>query len=407
MPSRVYSVFELNEAIKARLEGDESLRDIGLRGEISNYKLYPSGHAYFSLKDDKGVISCVMWSGDRMRLSFSPNNGDEVVCYGRVGVYSARGNYQFIAMKMERSGQGEYLLRLRELAKKLQAEGLFDESRKREIPSFPKHIGVIAGANSAGLRDVIHNIDIRYHLAEITVFPSLVQGKLAKDDLLRAFRLAASKDLDVLIVARGGGAAEDLSAFSEEAVVRAAAASRCPVISAVGHEVDISLLDYVADKRVSTPTAAAVAATPNSADLLAYIDDCFARSKEAMESKITAYSEKLDSYLKRPLFLHPEAIYGDKIDKVNDLFRRIKASMDGRINVLEARLSGLSHSLEGVSPLSVLRRGYGLLEDSKGNVITSAAQAKPGEELSTRMRDGIIHSKIDEVEVNDDGKQKL
>ena len=166
-------------------------------------------------------------------------------------------------------------------------------------------------------------------------------------------------------------------------------------------------MDYVADKRVSTPTAAAVAATPNSADLLAYIDDCFARSKEAMESKISAYSERLDSYLKRPLFLHPEAIYGDKIDKVNDLFRRIKASMDGRINVLEARLSGLSHSLEGVSPLSVLRRGYGLLEDSKGNVITSAAQAKPGEELSTRMMDGIIHSKIDEVEVNDDGKQKL
>ena len=229
------TVTTFNELLKAKFDEDPDLQNVYLRGELSNFRIYPSGHAYFSLKDDKSVVSAVMWATYVQRLSFRPKDGDEVMIHGSCSVYPASGKYQIYVNFMQLSGQGAELLRLKELAKKLQAEGLFDESRKRRLPLFPKSIGLITAKGSAAIKDMITNIQNRWPLVDIYVFPSLVQGAEAPKDLLRAFKASQEYPLDVLIIGRGGGSSEDLSAFNDENLVRALASSKCPTISAVGH----------------------------------------------------------------------------------------------------------------------------------------------------------------------------
>ncbi len=388
------TVSELNAYIKSKLEGDFLLSSLYLRAEISNFKVYPSGHCYFTLKDKDSMISAVMWASSTYKLSFRPKDGDEVLVHGRVAVYPPRGSYQLSVDHMELFGLGAELLRLEKLKAKLAAEGLFDPSRKRRLPKFPRRVGVIAGKGSAGLRDIVVNIYNRFPLVELVQFPSLVQGKEAPADLIAAFQRAQQANLDVLIIGRGGGSSEDLGAFNDEALVRALAKSRCPVISAVGHEVDTTLTDLVADLRVSTPTGAAVAAVPDKNEIYQTLDDSLMRLENAISAKISRLSTQLGYLSGRSFFLRPESLYEDRIEKLRVTARRLDLGISAQINAKAEHLKRLKEKLSALNPYQVLNRGYSISVDDSGKVIDSVEAVKAGQRIYTRAKDGIIESEV-------------
>ena len=398
--SNPLTVSELTLLIKNALERDPKFLSITLHGEISNFKVYSSGHAYFSLKDKEAVISSVMWASYARALDFMPKDGDEVLVHGRLNVYPPRGAYSLAIDRMERYGEGENLARLRELAEKLAKEGLFDESRKRPIKKYPRHIGVIAGKGSAGLRDIEVNLLRRYPIVELHVFPSLVQGAEAPKALLEAFSKAQQLDLDTLIIARGGGSSEDLGAFNDEALVRAVANSRCPVIAAVGHEVDVTLIDLVADKRVSTPTAAAVASTPLIDDIRMDLDRYQAEMAASLERRMKRIKEKLDLLRSRPFFLHPESIYATKKKELTDTSKNLTLHLNYLLKQRRSKLESLASRLEAIHPKKILSRGYSLIEDSKGHILTSTSQVRPGDTLMVNMQDGKVETSVIRKEGN-------
>lgn len=393
--NKALSVSELTAMIKRSLEGDPRFLSILLHGEISNFKVYASGHAYFSLKDDGAVISSVMWASSVKTLDFMPKDGDEVLVHGRINVYPPRGSYSLAIDHMERYGEGQALLRLRQLAEKLQKEGLFDQSRKRALKKYPSMVGVIAGRGSAGLRDIEVNLLRRYPIAKLCVFPSLVQGEEAPKALLEAFNKAQELPLDTLIIARGGGSSEDLGAFNDETLVRAVATSKCPVIAAVGHEVDVTLIDLVADLRVSTPTAAAVAAVPLIDDIRYELDDAFLSMKSALERKITQSKQQLDMLASRPFFKRPEAIYEQKKEQLEDISRRLHLISSHKIENSKQRIDALKGRLEAIHPSNILRRGYTMVEDENGAIVTSSKDLKLGDRLRVNMKDGAVLARVE------------
>ncbi|MDY6093789.1 MAG: exodeoxyribonuclease VII large subunit, partial [Candidatus Enteromonas sp.] len=295
-------------------------------------------------------------------------------------------------------GQGNALLKLEETKKKLASEGLFDESRKRPLPRFPERIGVIAGEGSAGMKDIVVNVSLRWPLCELLLFPSLVQGDGAPEDLLRALSLAEAANLDVLIIGRGGGSKEDLWAFNDEALARRVAAFPVPVISAVGHEIDTTLVDYVADKRVSTPTAAAVESTPDKQELLQRLDDAFLRLDSGVTNQIQAKEEKLRSLASRPFFLRPESLYENSMEKLAGYSVRLLLGLERIIQGKEGQVSSLFAKLEALDPTKVLRRGYSITYDAEGKAITSVKDVQEGEILRTRLGNGIIESIVEKKE---------
>ncbi|MCR4911826.1 MAG: exodeoxyribonuclease VII large subunit [Bacilli bacterium] len=370
----VLSVSDINTYIKAILTSEEKLKFIRIRGEISNFKAYPSGHFYFSLKDDNSVISAVMFNNYAKKIAFSPKNGDEVVVLASVDAYVPRGSYNLTVFEMESVGQGQLLVELEKLKKKLAAEGLFDESRKRKINIFPKAIGVITAPNGAAVRDIVTNIKRRYPIADIYVFPSLVQGEQAPKELLKAFTKSQEYDLDTLIIGRGGGASEDLSAFNDETLVRAIATSRMPVIAAVGHEIDSTLVDYVADKRASTPTGAAELATVDRRE----IEKEFAYSLMNMEQ---ALYKNLES----------------KREDVSSLKEELDESIKDKLSDYRDELDNLSKQLEMLNPKSILKRGYSISTNKDGKVITSVNDVKENDIIVTSVGDGQIISNVNKV----------
>ena len=393
-PRETISVSELNAYIKTKLEGDFLLHDIALRAEISNFKSYPSGHSYFTLKDKDSMISAVMWATYASKLRFVPKDGDEVLVHGSIAVYPPRGTYQLTVHSMEPFGLGAELLRLQQLKEKLAKEGLFDESRKRPLPKFPKKVGVIAGKGSAGLRDIVVNIHNRWPLVNLIEFPSLVQGKEAPKALIEAFHKAQSENLDVLIIARGGGSSEDLGAFNDEALIRELAKSSCPIISAVGHEVDTTLADLVADKRVSTPTAAAVAAVPDKNEIYQGLDEYLDRLQNATESLLRRYKQKVDYLSDRAFFKRPESLYSAQVEKLEITRQRLTKDFENYMALKKARVDALGAKLTALNPTNVLDRGYSIVLDEKGAPMRSIAQAKQGQSIKTRLKDGIIESTI-------------
>ena len=395
--SSIYSVSSLNAAIKASLESNPQFSSINLRAEISNFKIYPSGHCYFTLKDDKSVLSAVMWASEAAFLRFSPKNGDEVLCKGRISVYPPRGSYQFVASRMELAGEGNELAKLRALALKLKAEGLFEQSRKRPIPAYPHLIGVIAGKGSAGMKDIVHNISLRYQNVTLYLFPSLVQGEGAPKALLEALNNAISHKVDTLIIGRGGGSSEDLGAFNDETLVRAVAACPIPVISAVGHEVDMTLIDLVADKRVSTPTAAAVLAVPDSNELLMALDDYGNRLYSCISGDLARMKEKVALLSNRSFFINPKAIYADKIDNLEKLSKRFDLAMASQLNLKKTQVAYVEGKLASLNPYSVLNRGYAISTDETGKVVASIKDIKTGSKVKTRLNDGIIESTVTDI----------
>ncbi len=368
-------VSDVNTYIKALLTSDERLKFIRVKGEISNFKVYPSGHLYFSLKDKDSTINAVMFNNYAKRIAFSPKNGDEVVVLASVDSYVPRGTYNLNVFEMEEVGLGQQLLELEKLKKQLASEGLFDESRKRPINIYPKAIGVITAPNGAAVRDIVTNIKRRYPIADIYVFPSLVQGEQAPASLLKAFNKAQQYDLDTLIIGRGGGASEDLSAFNDETLVRAVTKSKMPIIAAVGHEIDTTLIDYIADKRASTPTGAAELATVDRRE----IENFFSQSMLLMEQSLFE-------------------IVSDKKEEVSELKDELVESLQELLKHQVDEVDKYSKQLEILNPKAVLSRGYSISLDENGKAIKSIKDIKKQQKIVTLLDDGKVTSTVVEVE---------
>ena len=370
----IYSVSDVNRYIKAVLSQDENLKFISVKGELSNFKRGANGHLYFSLKDNDSVINCAMFSTYANKITFDPKDGDEILVMASVDIYPARGSYQLIVYELENIGQGMMLVQLEMLKKQLQKEGLFDISRKRDINIYPKAIGVITAKNGAAIKDIVTNIKRRYPICDIYVFPSQVQGESAPKELLRAFYKSQEYDLDTLIIGRGGGASEDLSAFNDEKLVRAIAKSKMPVIAAIGHEIDTTLVDYVADKRASTPTGAAELATVDMRE----IEQKFQYAIEDMRDSIREMLE-------------------DSKDELSSLKEELNESILEKYENMKEELNSYKQRLEILNPKNVLNRGYSISMREDGTIIKSVKDVKIGESIVTSISDGTIYSKIEEA----------
>ena len=390
-----FSVTKLNEHIKRVIDSDEILNFVAVKAELSSVKIQGStGHLYINIKDEKSYMSGVMFASDASRLTFLPKEGDEVLIYGKVSVYPARGQYQIYIYDMQLQGAGSLLLELEKLKKQLAKEGLFDESRKKPIKKYPNRIGVITAKGSAASADIIRNINRRYPLCEIYLFPSLVQGKEAPKDLLRAFNLTKSYDLDTIIIGRGGGANEDLTAFNDEALVREVAKSKVPVISAVGHEIDFTLLDYVADKRASTPTGACEIATPDIIDIKSNLMYEMELLTKIVTRKLETYKHRLDIIKNKPHFVDITNIYKEKKEKINNINVSLENVISLLLKVNKEKISGYSDRLKSLNPKSVLTRGYVIVRDNKGNIIKSTNDISIGDKLITELSDGKVESTV-------------
>ena len=372
--SPVLLVSDVNTYVKALLTSDERLKFIRVKGEISNFKVYPSGHLYFSLKDKDSTINAVMFNNYAKRIAFSPKNGDEVIVLASVDSYVPRGTYNLNIFEMEEVGLGQQLIELEKLKKQLASEGLFDESKKRPINIYPKAIGVITAPNGAAVRDIVTNIKRRYPIADIYVFPSLVQGEQAPASLLKAFNKSQEYDLDTLIIGRGGGASEDLSAFNDETLVRAVAKSKMPIIAAVGHEIDTTLIDYIADKRASTPTGAAELVTVDRRE----IENFFSQSMLLMEQSLF---EIVDSNREEI-----EELKNDLDESLKDLLQHQKDEVEK-----------YAKQLDILNPKSILSRGYSISIGEDGKTITSVKDVKENQTIVTLLEDGEVSSRVTAV----------
>ena len=371
----VFTVSDINQYIKVLINNDANLKYIYVKGEISNFKMASNGHFYFSLKDDKSLIGAMMFSNYANKINFKPENGQEVVVFGSIDAYPGRGTYQIIVYQMEEVGAGQQLLELEKLKKKLLEEGLFDESRKRKINLYPNAIGVITAPNSAAIKDILFNIKRRYPIADIYVFYSAVQGENAPKELLKAFELAQTYPLDTLLIGRGGGASEDLSAFNDETLVRAIANSKMPVIACIGHEIDSTLVDFVADKRASTPTAAAELATADQDTIKEKLSFALQDMEESLKSRIQGMKDDLSSY---------------------------KEDLDLEIRQLVSHYKELlAHkkvTLEALNPDNVINRGFSLTVDEQGKPVSDIKLVKKGQKIRTILKDGIINSEVIDTE---------
>ena len=371
----VFTVSDINQYIKALISSDENLKYIYVKGEISNFKMASNGHFYFSLKDDKSLIGAMMFSNYAGRINFKPENGQEVVVFGSIDAYPGRGTYQIIVYQMEEVGAGQQLLELEKLKKKLLEEGLFDETRKRKINLYPNAIGVITAPNSAAIKDILFNIKRRYPIADIYVFYSAVQGENAPKELLKAFQLAQTYPLDTLLIGRGGGASEDLSAFNDETLVRAIANSKMPVIACIGHEIDSTLVDFVADKRASTPTAAAELATVDRREIEEKLSFALQDMEESLKSRIQGMKDDLSSYKE-------------------DLDLEIRQL----VNHYQELLAHKKATLEALNPDNVINRGFSLTVDEEGKPVSDIKLVKKGQKIRTILKDGIINSEVIDTE---------
>jgi len=394
MNKDIYSVSELNTYIKNIFDQDAILQHIKLEGELRDVKLYPSGHMYFSLIDKESSISAVMFDSYRHYLNFTPKDGDSVVVSGNVNVYIKNGKYQIYVNHMELAGEGAKLLALKKLKAKLEKEGLFDPSHKREINLFPNSVGIITAKDSAAASDLITNLHRRYPLVTIFTFYSSVQGDKAVPELIHALNLAYTYKLDTLIIGRGGGSTEDLDAFNNEELVRLAYKSPFPIIAAVGHEIDYTLLDYVADKRASTPTGAAELATIDIREIYVSLDNMRVTMSNTILKRIEFYKEKLSMLSSRPFFKNPSTIYKDKLNEIKLIKESLNNSMKLYLSSKTSDLRSVNDRLQAINPKRVLDRGFALLKGKNGKILKKVSEVNVGEEITTTLADGTIHANV-------------
>lgn len=396
MNEKYLTVGAINRYIKYKLDNDEALQTVFVKGEISNFKAHSSGHLYFSIKDESGKINAIMFSSSAKKLNFIPADGVKVLIIGRISVYEATGGYQIYVSDMQEDGMGNLYIAFEKLKKQLEGEGLFDEAHKKKIPKYPSKIGVITANTGAAIKDILSTIKRRYKIAEVILFPSLVQGENAASDIVRNIKLASNYDLDVLIVGRGGGSIEDLWPFNEEIVARAIYECPIPIISAVGHEVDYTIADFVADLRAPTPTGAAEMAVPNMSDLVSHINQMKIRLNENIIKKINIEKLRLDSFKNSYILKNPLIIYENKKQKLDIINEKINNIINLKIENNKNSLINLIDKLELVNPLNILKRGFSLTtKDDK--IIKSVKNVDKSDTLDIRLNDGIIKAKVEEV----------
>ena len=350
MKDKYLTISAITRYLKAKFDVDENLQTVFLKGEISNFKAHTSGHFYFSLKDENSKINAIMFRSNASKVLFKPTDGMKVLVTGRISVYEAMGSYQIYVDEMLEDGVGNLYIAFEQLKKKLQAEGLFDSEHKRPIPKIPKRVGIITASTGAAIRDIMTTIRRRFPICETILFPTLVQGENAKDDIVRNIERAQEYDLDVLIVGRGGGSIEDLWPFNEEIVARAIYNSKIPVISAVGHEVDFTIADFVADLRAPTPTAAAELAVPNMSDLKKHIDQLSIRLNEAIYKKVNYLKLYLDSVKNSFVIKNPQIMFENKKQSLSLINDKLNELMVGKVDKYKNEFEKLKKSYVLVSP---------------------------------------------------------
>ena len=416
MNKEYLTVSQLTKYIKYKLDNDVNLREVYLKGEISNFKAHTRGHFYFTIKDEGSRINAVMFASSASKVKFTPEDGMKILVSGRISVYEATGGYQIYVNEMMEDGVGNLYVAFEQLKKKLASEGLFDERRKKPIPKIPEKVGVITAPTGAAIRDIISTINRRFPLTEVILFPSLVQGEGAKEDIVRQINRARDYNLDVLIVGRGGGSIEDLWAFNEEIVARAIYECPIPVISAVGHEIDFTIADFVADLRAPTPTGAAEIAVPNKSDVINYINQLNLRCQKNIKTILELKKKRLDSIKSHYILNNPLDLYSAKIQKLDylteSLIKNYKVIIDKKkikLNNIKTRplfsnplvildktkqkYTLLLSKLDTLSPLKTLERGYGIIKINE-KAITSIKDLKKDDLINIELKDGSVSAII-------------
>jgi len=400
MPDQVYSVSQLTAYIKSLFQRDSTLQDVWVEGEVSNFSRAASGHCYFTLKDERAALSCVMWRSQAEWLLSLPRDGDAVLAHGYVSIYEVRGIYQLYVDILQPAGLGRLYLEFEALKRRLAEEGLFDEARKRPLPRLPRRIGVVTSPQAAALRDILRTLSGRYPLADVLLAPTLVQGDEAPPQIVAALealnRWSVEREpVDVIILARGGGSLEELWAFNDERVARAIAASAIPVISGVGHETDFTIADFAADVRAPTPTGAAAAAVPDGRELAGQVRGLEARLTELMAGQIAARREALARQERALARNSPLQLLAGYRQRVDELSRATVLAWEHQLALWRERLVGLRGRLEAVSPLEVLARGYAIVRHGEtGEVVCRVAQVATGDPIAVRVQDGEFEAKV-------------
>ena len=397
---KVISVGQLNRYVKSLLENDANLAAVYIGGEISNFTHhYKSGHLYMSLKDDTAAVKAVMFKGYASKLAFRPEDGMRVIVRARVSLYENTGAFQIYIEEMQPDGVGALQVAFEQLKKKLAEEGLFDESRKRPLPPYPTRVGVITSPTGAAVRDILNVLGRRYPLAQVVFCPVLVQGEGAAPSIADAIRrFNAARAADVLIVGRGGGSIEDLWAFNEELVARAVADSAIPIISAVGHETDFTICDFVSDLRAPTPSAAAELAVPDRQRLLAAMDSLNTRLYNGCRTCLSAATSRLDLLRHKRCLSAPQYYTEEQAMRLDYLTRRFASAARQPLGVADRRLAAAASKLDALSPLTVLGRGYAIGYDADGDVLDSIHRVAVGDSLQLRLSDGTIGCQVTEIQ---------
>lgn len=393
------SVTDLTRYIRQVFDADQILQKVWVSGEISNLSRPSSGHIYFSLKDAQSSLRCVIWRSTAMRLTGELRNGMAVEVHGAVSIYEREGNYQLYVDRMRGSGEGRLYQQFIELRDRLEAEGLFDEVRKRPAPPQPKLIGIVTSPTGAALQDILNTIRSRYSMARVVLAPTAVQGAEAPLEIVRALTHLNQLSPDVIILARGGGSLEDLWAFNDEAVVRAVVASRAPVICGVGHETDFTLADFAADLRAPTPTGAAVAATPDRFSMVADLRSLEEALQRAFSGALTSRQYDLNALTQRLKRESPVRKLRGSRQHLDSIEMRLRQSLSNAYRLKRLRHQGLTAQLQSLSPYAILDRGYAILYDPHGRQLKSVRSAHVGDTITARLNDGTLQAGVQSIDV--------
>lgn len=397
--SESITVSELNQIIKSLVDGEPLLNRVCVRGELSNYKIYPSGHHYFTLKDAESSLRCVMFKSSASKLRFRPESGMGVTAFGRISVFPRDGAYQLYCSDLIPEGTGDLQIAYEQLKAKLAAEGLFDPRHKKPLPQYPKKIAIITSSAGAAVHDMIRILGRRWPMTKVMLLPVRVQGVEAPPEIVGAIRYANRHNVaDLIITGRGGGSIEDLWAFNDERVARAIYESELPVISAVGHEPDVTISDYVADVRASTPSNAAEIAVPDEADIRELLANMSIRQTQAMRKSITRLSTRLDDFKGRRVLRDPMAYVDTKRSELDHVQDRLVAAAEKLCSANRHRFVALASALDAMSPLKVLSRGYAIVSDAEGKLVKSVGDVAGGDMLSLSVSDGTIKCTVEESE---------
>ena len=398
MARNVYTVKQVNSYIKNMFTQDFMLNRIYVKGEVSNCKYHTSGHIYFSLKDESGTIACVMFAGQRGGLSFHMREGQQIIVLGSVNVYERTGSYQLYAQEIRLDGEGTLYEKYQMLKQELEEMGMFAPEYKKAIPRYAKRIGVVTAPTGAAVRDIMNISARRNPYVQLLLYPAQVQGEGAKESIVRGIRMLETKNVDVIIVGRGGGSIEDLWAFNDECVARAIFDCQVPVISAVGHETDVTIADYVADLRAPTPSAAAELAVWDYRQLQGYLDECRLRMNRSMTGTIRINRLRLKELDVRLSYLHPRHKLQDQQQRLIELEEELRTLMRDQVKEERHRLAIQIEKLNGLSPVRKLNQGFAYVEEADGGVVKSIRQVEKGDELTVYVTDGLIRTSVKAVQ---------